>query len=115
MALNEAAESGQDARRVGEIMKDPRFTPFKERIMAFYAWRWNQECAWDASEANQLARLLASCPKLDVSTFSRWLYNYGISDDPPPGERPRKFLPRIHDYSITRLDRFRRDPSAKSR
>lgn len=83
--------------------------------MAFYSWRWNQECPWDGSEANQLARLLASSPKLDVSTFSRWLYNYGVSEDAPPGERARKFLPRIHDYSITRLDRFRRDPIAKSR
>ena len=92
-------------------LSDPRFTPFRERIVAFYQWKWNQECAWDGSESNQLARLLRSCPNLDVNTFSRWLYNYGLSDDIPPGERPRKFLPRIHDYSVTKLDRFHRDPS----
>src|ERR1035441_9108548 len=93
---------------------DPRFTPFRERIVAFYTWRWNQECPWDGSESGNLARLLKACPKLDVNTFSRWLYNYGMSDDISPGERPRKFLPRIHDYSVTHLDRFRRDPNAKS-
>ena len=95
-------------------LTDNRFTPFRERIVAFYTWRWQQECAWDGSESNQLARLLKACPKLDVNTFSRWLYNYGLSDDIAPGERPREFLPRIHRYSQTHLDRFGRDPNAKT-
>lgn len=91
-----------------------RFQEFKVRIFAFYTWRWNQECPWDGGESNQLSRLLKCCPKLEVTEFSRWLFNYGRSDDISPGERPRKFLPRIHDYSITRLDRFRRDPHART-
>lgn len=103
----------EDYKKAVEL-KDLRFMPFKERIFAFYTWRWKQECPWDGSEAGNLARLLKACPKLDVDSFSRWLYNYGISQDIPPGERPRKFLPRIHDYSITPLDRFRRDPNAEN-
>lgn len=95
-------------------MPDPRFTPFRERIFAFYKWRWDQECAWDASESNQLSRLLKSSPNLEINQFSRWLYNYGQSEDIAPGERPRAFLPRIHRYSVTNLDRYGRDPNAKS-
>jgi hypothetical protein len=93
---------------------DPRFTPFKERIFAFYRWRWsNGECPWDGSEANQLSKLLKSCPKLSIQDFSRWLYNYGQSEDIAPGERPRAFLPRIHRYSVTNLDRYGRDPNVR--
>lgn len=91
---------------------DPRFTPFRERIEAFYRWRWFHECPWDGSESGNLAKLLKACPKLDVNTFSRWLYNYGLSEDIAPGERPRAFLPRIHNYSIAPLDRYGRDQNA---
>src|SRR5258708_3378860 len=79
--------------------KDNRFSIFKERVQAFYRWRWNQDCPWNGGEASQLFDLLSSCPTLDVNTFSRWLVNYGNSDDIKPGERPRSFLPRIHNYS----------------
>ena len=91
-----------------------RFRIFREVIQRFYLWRWNQDCPWDGSESNQLSRLLRANPTLDVMDFRRWLMNYGQSDDITPGERPRKFLPRIHDYSVTALDRFGRDQNAKS-
>ena len=89
-----------------------RFTEFRLLIVAFYQWRWNQTCPWDGSEARQLSQLLKSNPILDTAQFKRWLYNYGCSDDIKPGERPRKFLPRIHDYSIVPLDRFGRSQDA---
>lgn len=103
-----------DYKRAVEL-KDPRFTPFKDRIFAFYQWRWSQECPWDGSEAGNLSKLLKACPKLDISQFSRWLYNYGQSEDIKPGERPRTFLPRIHNYSITPLNIFGRDPRHETR
>src|SRR5438552_12670505 len=89
-----------------------RFSSFKERVKAFYWWKWHQECPWDGSDANQLSRVLKSSPTLDVGTFSRWLYNYGCSDDIAPGERPCRFLPRIHNYSVVPLDRFGRSQDA---
>lgn len=81
---------------------------FRALIVAFYQWKWKDECPWDGSEARQLSSLLKSCPKLDIATFKRWLYNYGCSDDIKPGERPRSFLPKIHNYSVVPLDRFGR-------
>lgn len=93
---------------------DPRHSAFKERIFNFYHWRWKQECPWDGGEASQLARLLSSSPKLDLDTFARWLFNYGRSEDITPGERARHFLPRIHDYSIGPLDRFKRPLNGKA-
>ncbi len=92
--------------------KDIRFTLFRDVVASFYRWKWGMDCPWDGSEARQLKTLLGSSPTLDIQTFRMWLYNYGCSDDITPGERPRSFLPRMHDYSITPLDRFRRDPNA---
>src|SRR5277367_3624815 len=89
-------------------LPDTRFSAFRERIVAFYMWRFQQECPWDGGESNQLANLLKASPSLDVNTFSRWLYNYGMSDDIAPGERPRAFLTRIHRYSVTRLNVYGR-------
>src|ERR1035438_7783196 len=93
---------------------DTRFKLFKAMIFRFYKWKWGYDCPWSASEAKQLFELLKSSPTLDVQTFTRWLYNYGLSQDIAPGERPRAFIPRIHRYSITNLDRFGRDPNAKT-
>src|SRR6266436_10416695 len=92
--------------------KDLRFTLFKQVVASFYRWKWGIECPWDASEGNQLKRLLKASPTLDIHSFRVFLYNYGCSNDITPGERPRSFLPRIYDYSITPLDRFRRNPNA---
>src|ERR1700687_5084315 len=91
-----------------------RFADFKLVCMRFYEWKWGHGCPWDGSDANQLSRLLKASPELDLLTFRRWLLNYGESEDISPGERPRKFLPRIHDYSVVPLDRYRRDRNAKS-
>src|SRR5271154_2734816 len=90
-----------------------RFSAFKLMVMHFYQWRWGHSCPWDGSEAHQLSLVLKASPKLELSDFKRWLYNYGMSDDITPGERPRSFLPRIHDYSVGPLDRFRRSPDAE--
>lgn len=92
--------------------KDTRFSLFRQRIEAFFRWRWNQDTPWGPAEANQLARLLRECPTLDIGTFSTWLRNYGFSQDITPGQRPCKFLSHIHDYSVTPLDRFRRSQDA---
>src|SRR5260221_3928578 len=89
-----------------------RFKTFRQMVEAFYRWKWGNECAWSGAEASQLKRLLGACPKLDVLTFKRWLYNYGCSDDIAPGERPCRFLPRIHNYSQVPLDRFSRSQDA---
>src|SRR6266849_10150433 len=90
-----------------------RFTAFRDSVLKFYQWKWGRCCPWDGAEANQLSRLLKSDPTLSLQDFRLFLYNYGCSDDITPGERPRSFLPRIHDYSVTPLDRFRRNPNAK--
>ena len=92
--------------------EEGRFTAFRQRIEAFYKWKWNQECPWDGSESHQLSLLLKACPILDISEFSKWLYFYGCSEDIKPGERPRSFLPRIHNYSVVPLDRFGRSQDA---
>src|SRR6185437_9724323 len=91
----------------------PRFQDFRDLVQAFYRWRWDQECPWDASDASQLSRVIKACPRLDIGTMKRWLYNYGCSDDIKPGERPRSFLPRIHNYSVVPLDRFGRSQDAE--
>lgn len=91
-----------------------RFQEFRAIIERFYQWKWNQPCPWDGSEAKQLSTFLKATPVLDVRDFARWLYNYGLSGNITPGERPRKFLPRIHDYSVKAIDRFGKDPDAES-
>src|SRR5256885_16470890 len=92
--------------------QETRFTPFRDLIERAYAWRWQKECPWNGSEANQLSNLLKTCPKLDGTEFAHWLKNYMMSQDYPPGERPCRFLPRIQNYSIEPLDRFSRSQNA---
>lgn len=92
--------------------KDNRFRLFRAMVSTFYLWRWKHECPWGPAEANQLSRLLKTDPSLDLQTFKRWLYNYGMSEDIAPGERPCRFLPRIHNYSVVPLDRFGRSQDA---
>lgn len=91
-----------------------RFTEFRTWIERAYEWKWHLQCPWGPAEANQLSNLLKACPKLDSITFAHWLKNYLDSDDHPPGERPSRFLPRLHNYSVTPLDRFGRNPDAKT-
>lgn len=90
-----------------------RFADFRQMVTKFYEWKWGHECPWDGAEGRQLSQLLKSSPSLDVMTFKRWLYNYGMSEDITPGERPRSFLPRIHNYSVVPLDRFKRSQDAQ--
>jgi hypothetical protein len=87
---------------------------FRETVLKFYWWKWQKECPWDGSESNQLTKLLKCNPALAVEDFARWLYNYGRSEDISPGERPRRFLPRIHNYSVGVLDRYGRSIHAKT-
>jgi hypothetical protein len=101
-------------RAVTNQDKAKRHTAFKDLIFRFYQWRWKQQCPWDGSEAKQLSNLLAASPDLQPNDFARWLKNYGESKDISPGERPRKFLPRIHDYSVTKLNQFRRDADVRT-
>lgn len=89
-----------------------RFQSFKQVTQSFYVWAWHQECPWDGSEAAQLSRLLKASPNLDIQTFRRWLFNYSQSEDIKPGERPRSFLPRIHNYSVTPLNVYGRSVNA---
>lgn len=91
---------------------DIRFKFFRMTVEAFYLWKWGRTCPWDGAESNQLTRLLKADPKLTLQDFRLFLYNYGCSDDITPGERPRSFIPRLHNYSVTSLDRFGRDPNA---
>jgi hypothetical protein len=93
---------------------ETRFVPFREMVFRFYKWRWGYECPWSAGEGKQLSELLKSSPTLDLPTFALWLKRYGESEDIAPGERPRRFLPRIHNYSVAALDRFGRDKNAKN-
>lgn len=90
-----------------------RFQEFRAMIERFYGWKWNQPCPWDGSDAKQLSNFLKCTPTLDVRDFARWLYNYAQSGNITPGERPRKFLPRIHDYSVKAIDRFGKDPESE--
>jgi len=94
--------------------KAKRHTAFKDMIFRFYKWKWGRDCPWDGSEAKQLSNLLAADPALDVMTFASWLKNYGESKDISPGERPRAFLPRIHSYSVTKLNQYRRDADVRT-
>lgn len=88
--------------------KITRFTEFKDWIFRFYNYQYERDPLWDASDAKQLSALLASAPKLDGNTFALWLKNYGESTDHGPGERPRSFLPRISNYSVTSLNQYGR-------
>ena len=90
-------------------MEATRFAQCHKLIMDFYRWLWREECPWDASEATNLSKLLKANPSLDAAKLRRWLYNYALSKDYPPGERPRRFLPRIHNYSVTNLNVYSRD------
>jgi len=89
-----------------------RFQEFRAIIERFYRWRWNQECPWDGSEAKQLSSFLKASPTVDVKDFKLWLKRYGESEDIKPGERPRCFLPKIHNYSVVPLDRYGRSAGA---
>lgn len=88
---------------------DERHIRFKDLIFRFYQWKWKRKPGWDGSDAAQLARLLKANPDLDDITFATWLRNYGESKDITPGERPRRFLPRIENYSVRPLNQFGRD------
>src|SRR5262249_989473 len=77
-----------------------------------YYWRYQEPCPWNGGEAKNLKQLLLDFPKLEKIKFAHWLKNYFMSQDYPPGERPRSFLPRISNYSIEPLDRFSRSQNA---
>jgi hypothetical protein len=92
---------------------EKRHTLFREATEnAYLRNSASLDCPWGPAEGMQLAKLLRENPRLDVETFTRWLENYHRSQDHLPGERPCKYLPRIHDYSETVIDKFRRSPMA---
>lgn len=90
-----------------------RFQDFKAMVEKFYRWKWSNDCPWDGSEAKQLSLLLKASPTMTVQEFARALYYYSLSGNITPGERPRKFLPRIHDYTVKPIDRFGKDPDSE--
>jgi hypothetical protein len=99
---------GDDLRLTPPDGNGSRFADFRDLVERAYRWRWKRPCPWSGAEANQLSRLLKCSPTLDVREFAHWLKNYFVSEDYPPGERPSRFLPRIHNYSVDAVDRFSR-------
>jgi len=94
--------------------KDVRHLDFKDAIFAFFRYRYQRNPPWGPADGNQLHRLLAENPELDLLTFKRWLYNYARSQDYPPGESPHRFLPRIGNYSMHPLDKMRKSIYAQT-
>lgn len=88
--------------------KDMRHQSFKAQLVAFFESHWNLPCPWGPAEGMQLKKFLAENPRWDEAMFIRALTNYGQSHDPTPGERPCKFLARIHNYSVEPVDKFSR-------
>jgi hypothetical protein len=96
------------------VERDSRHKEFRDLLERFYRWRWKQECPWGPAEGKQLKKLLDECPNLDGLTFRQWLGNYASSQDYSPGERPCRFLPRIHNYSQEPIDRFGRSTNGST-
>ena len=91
---------------------DDRFNRFREFIEKAFYWRNQIRCPWDGSEARALKTFLRANPYLSEKEFCICLRNFVESQDHPPGERPRKFLPRLTDYAVEPLDRFGRSFNA---
>jgi hypothetical protein len=91
---------------------DSRHTPCRVACQT-YAIHKNVPFVWDASEAKQLALILAASPELTVSAFQNCLNNRGKSPV-PQGERPREWLGTILKYAEGPLDRFGKPEEARS-
>lgn len=83
---------------------DTRHTPCRVAC-EMYATHKRVTFVWDASEAKQLALILAAAPDLTVAQFQACLNNRAKSVV-AHGERPREWLPTILKYSEAPLDQY---------
>ena len=90
------------------LRRDPRHAEFKAAIAEVFrvnGWQFH----WTTPGTDdKLDELLEADRGVTVQQFGGWLQKWAVSEDHPPGEHPKYFLPRIHGYSISSIDRHRR-------
>lgn len=92
---------------------ETRFTPFREMIFRAFRWKWSCEPRWGGMESNQLSRLLAEMPALELKEFALALKNIVQSDDIPERQRPGYWLPKLDSYLVHTHNTFGRNPNAE--
>lgn len=87
--------------------QDPRHAIFRDKLEKFWAW-FNPDLrlSWGPAEAGQLGLFLKKWPELTAEEFRTWLLNYSDSDEVVTTKTPKQFLPVLHEYANSPLNKF---------
>ncbi len=102
-----SGDEGKFSNHQKKKTSDPRHAILRDKLEKFWGWlNPNLKLAWGPSEAGQLGKFLKDWPELTPEEFRIWLLNYSDSDEVVTTKTPKQFLPHLHEYANSPLNKY---------